>query len=153
MCNICAFVTYIFGPHFCNLTHLLLNFTIKYTPTTLLQFRYQQHTYFSNCSLTIYGITNFLPLGGLEKVDESRITLNNLCCIADNRTRKVSAEKSADLPRIQLHTVQEGIEHISVLSDDMCQFCGEFCTKVHNDSTRLKIVSRGAIINYSTIFK
>ena len=94
-----------------------------------------------------------MPLGGSEKVDENRITLNNLCCIADNRTRKVSAEKSADLPRIQLHTVQEGIEHISVLSDDMCQFCGEFCTKVHNDSTRLKIVSRGAIIYYSTIFK
>ena len=96
-----------------------------------------------------------MPLGGSEKVDESRITLNNLCCIADNRnrTRKASAEKSADLPRILLIPVQEGIEHISVLSDDMCQFCGEFCTKVHNDSTRLKIVSRGAIIYYSTIFK
>ena len=96
-----------------------------------------------------------MPLGGPEKkVDESRINLNNLCCITDNRnrTRKVSAEKSADLPRIQLHTVQEGIEHISVLSDDMCQFCGEFCTKVHNDSTRLKIVSRGAIIYYSTTY-
>jgi hypothetical protein len=155
VCNICAFVTYL--AQFCNLTHLLLNFTIKYTPTTILQFRCQQHTtYFRNCSLIIFEVTNFLPLGGSEKkVDESRITLNNLCCIADNRnrTRKVSAEKSADLPRIQLHTVQEGIEHISVLSDDMCQFCGEFCTKVHNDSTRLKIVSRGAIIYYSTIFE
>ena len=147
MCNICAFVTYL--AQFCNLTHLLLNFTIKYTPTTLLQFRCQQHTtYFRNRSLIIFEVTNFLLLGGSEKkVDESRITLNNLCCITDNRnrTRKVSAEKSADLPRIQLHTVQEGIEHISVLSDDMCQFCGEFCTKVHNDSTRLKIVSRGAV--------
>ena len=98
-----------------------------------------------------------MPLGGSVKVDESRITLNNLCCIADNRSRnrtqKFSAEKSADLPRIQLHTVQEGIEHISVLNDDMCQFCGEFCTKVHNDSTRLKIVSRGAVIYYSTILR
>ena len=97
---------------------------------------------FEILSLKTFHIPKLCHLGVNKKSEETRI-LKTLCCITEKRNQKNNIEKSSDLPQIQLHTVQEGIEHISVLNDDMCQFCGEFCTKVHNDSTRLKIVSRG----------
>lgn len=73
----------------------------------------------------------------------------NLCCIASQRNG--SAEYTGNHPALQVTTVnlptlREGVEHISDLGnpDPDCHFCREPNSKsVHEDCTRLKIVSRG----------
>jgi hypothetical protein len=73
----------------------------------------------------------------------------NLCCIASQRNG--SAEYTAIHPALQVNqvtlpTLREGVEHISDLDnpDPNCHFCREPKSRsVHEDCTRLKIVSRG----------
>ena len=89
-------------------------------------------------------ITSFCCLSNAEK--PARKSQHS----ADEKSAQVSINAVTVIPLIQLQPVQEGIEHISVLCEDKnsakCHFCDERCDKVHNDCTRLKIVSRGNVI-------
>ena len=75
----------------------------------------------------------------------------NLCCIASQKRDRNngSAEYTADtlqIVAVTLPSLREGVEHISDLGnpDPDCHFCREPNSKsVHEDCTRLKIVSRG----------
>ena len=75
----------------------------------------------------------------------------NLCCIASQKRDRNngSAEYTADtlqIVSVTLPSLREGVEHISDLGnpDPDCHFCREPNSKsVHEDCTRLKIVSRG----------
>ena len=84
----------------------------------------------------------------------------NLCCIASQQRDRSngSAEYSQDHPPLQivqvnLPSLREGVEHISDLGnpDPDCHFCREPNSKsVHEDCTRLKIVSRGTLQCFPT---
>ena len=89
--------------------------------------------------------------------ENSNGKISTLCCLnksqissepqSSQKLNEYSMNSKAVIPLIQLQPVQEGIEHISVLTEGQngakCHFCNERCDKVHSDNTRLKIMSRG----------
>ena len=65
---------------------------------------------------------------------------------ASNEVPSSSSKNHLQVPIIRLQPLREGVEHISILEqpDPPCHFCNESNSKpVHEDCTRLKIVSRG----------
>ena len=86
--------------------------------------------------------------------------LPNLCCdtkklnnnnspVKKTNDAPSSSKNHLQVPIIRLQPLREGVEHISILEqpDPPCHFCREPNSKpVHEDCTRLKIVSRGIIL-------